>query len=576
MAQISTTTKGLEEVDDRIDASKPAATELILDGFDASSIPFEKEEWPVIMMGSSLVGMIMGLLLGHWGVKSTSFDRHATILSHPRATGLNFRTSEILRQINLEKVCQAESVREFDIDSGLLVVEKLIGGKVIQQVQEHDPKRDAEVTPSNWLWMNQAMLEPILLEYAPRFGYTPQYETKIVHYEEEADGVIVVVQELRTQKYKKYKTQYLVACDGNRSSTRRKEGIELNGHGILSSSLNIRFKADIKRLLGSRSRHGVMYITTPHITGAFRQENRGEGGLLWINSIDGKTEFPPGSVTEEDAKRYVNECGGFGEGDMELLSFAHWTLASYVAERFTSKGGRVLLAGDAVHIMPPTGALGGNTGINDAHNLAWKLAYVITGRASPSLLRSYEAERKPVDAFVVDQATRRFRNRIMNTIPRVPEEPYYTVEFGCRYNAGAIIPAECDTFNKDYEDPHTPSGSAGSRFPHIPLECQDGTHVSILDLIKQNFVLVAAETASPWLLAAKNLSFQIDSYALHETSQPYRDYSGMLRNKGRLGTGMALLIRPDGFIAWKAEDTSSGHKELLRKAMGRLLGKNIQ
>lgn len=68
MAQISTTTKGLEEVDDRIDASKPAATELILDGFDASSIPFEKEEWPVIMMGSSLVGMIMGLLLGHWGL----------------------------------------------------------------------------------------------------------------------------------------------------------------------------------------------------------------------------------------------------------------------------------------------------------------------------------------------------------------------------------------------------------------------------------------------------------------------------------------------------------------------------
>lgn len=109
----------------------------------------------------------------------------------------------------------------------------------------------------------------------------------------------------------------------------------------------------------------VIYITTPYLKGGFRQENRGKAGSLYINSIDGRTDFPPSSVSKDEARRYLFEASGFSEdAEMELLSIAHWSLASLVAERFSSKGGRVLLAGDAVHIMPPTGAIGGNTGIN--------------------------------------------------------------------------------------------------------------------------------------------------------------------------------------------------------------------
>lgn len=280
---------------------------------------------------------------------------------------MNFKTSEIFRQMGLEDRCRKESVRVYDVDAGLLVVESLIKGKIIQLVQDHDVKRDAEVTPTRWLWLTQAMLEPILAEYAPMSNYSLIYGQIIVHYEEQADGVIVVVKDIATNEYKKYKSQYLVACDGNRSATRRREGIEMAGPGILGNNLNIRFKADMQKVLGDRARHGIIYITTPHIQGAFRQENQGKAGLLWIHNVDGVTDFPPGSVTEEQAKQYLNECLGVEDSrdlGIELQSFAHWTLASCTAERFSSQGGRVLLAGDAAHIMPPTGALGGNTGCN--------------------------------------------------------------------------------------------------------------------------------------------------------------------------------------------------------------------
>ncbi|KAH7024240.1 FAD binding domain-containing protein [Ilyonectria destructans] len=159
MTEISQTVGGLEQVDDRISLTTPTSRDRVFGDFDSSSIPLEKEEWPVVIMGSSLVGMMTGLLFGYHGIKSVSFDRRPTILSHPRATGINFRTAEILRQIGLESRCREESVREFDIDSGMLVVEQMVGGRPGRTVQDHDPKLDQEMSPSQWLWLTQSMLE---------------------------------------------------------------------------------------------------------------------------------------------------------------------------------------------------------------------------------------------------------------------------------------------------------------------------------------------------------------------------------------------------------------------------------
>lgn len=190
-------------------------------------------------------------------------------------------------------------------------------------------------------------------------------------------------------------------------------------------------------------------------------------------------------------------------------------------------------------------------------------------------MRTYDSERRPIDAFVVEQATRRMFSRIKGKATRGYEEPYYIAELGHRYNEGAIIPAERDAHyhEKDVEDPHNPSGTAGSRFPHAWLLTPEGNTISSLDLIKTNFVLIVPEDNSPWVTAANTLKFPLDIYALHENSKPYQDAKGIMKSKAGLGQGEAFLVRPDAVIAWKPGKSASGHKEALQDAFQVLLGK---
>ncbi|KAH7134866.1 FAD binding domain-containing protein [Dendryphion nanum] len=553
--------------------------DVVFGPFDHWNIPLEREEWPVMIIGSSMVGMMTGLLLGYHGIKSCSVDRHPPSGTHPRAAGLNYRTVEILRQLNLEKDAKAESAREFDIDAGMLVVEKLVGGKVIAQVQENNINDVKDVTPcTSWLWITQAMFEPLLRVNADKFGCTQMYGKLVVHYEEDDDGVLVVVLDLKTKEYKKYRTKYLVACDGNRSATRVKEGIELHGVGTLRNSLSIRIAGDLTPHLGTRSVHGVIYVLNPDISGGFRLENQGQNAIVMVNRAGSKNDFPEGSVTAEEARKYVFDLSGLPEDmDVKIESTSYWTMTSYNADRLQSRGGRVLIAGDAAHTVPPTGGLGGNTGVGDAHNLAWKLAYVLKGFASPSLLKTYSTERQPVDGFAVEQATARFYNRVDRVQPPVHEEPNLTVEIGYRYVEGAVIRDERKKGDEPFENPLTPSGTAGTRFPHVWLQGENGSEkASTLDLVKQNLVLVATEPDSPWIAAATSTAssdkMPLSLYELHESSTPWQDAKGTLRTKCRLEKGEALLVRPDGFIAWRAPATSLSHGDKLKEAVQKLLG----
>lgn len=494
---------------------------------------------------------------------------------------MNYRTVEILRQLGLDEEAKGESAKEFDIDAGMLVVEKLVGGKVIAQVQENNPAEVKDVTPcTSWLWITQAMFEPLLRSKASRFGCTQMYGKLVVHYEEDEAGVLVVVQDLETKQYQKYRAQYLVACDGNRSSTRIKEGIKLSGAGVLRDSLSIRIVGNLARYLGTRSVHGVVYVLNPNVSGGFRLENQGKAAIVMVNRAGDKNNFPAGSVTPEEARKYVHELSGLPKDmDLQVQGCSYWTMTSYNADRLQSHGGRVLIAGDAAHTVPPTGGLGGNTGIGDAHNLAWKLAFVLKGFASRALLRTYTKERQPVDAFTVDQATRRFYNRVDNVQPPLPEEGNLTVELGYRYADGAIVTGnrgDGERSQEPFENPLKPSGTAGTRFPHAWLDSENvKVRASTLDLVQQKLIVVATEPQSPWVAAAQAVASrgmpEIAFYELHESSTPWRDANGVLRAKCQLQAGEALLVRPDGFIAWRAR-AESKHADVLQSVLHKLLG----
>ena len=193
------------------------------------------------------------------------------------------------------------------------------------------------------------------------------------------------------------RAQYVVAADGNRSPTRTRLGIGMEGYGLLSRSVTIYFRADCGPLLQDRNQ-GVIYVHNPTLRGFFRLNRTGGKGFLVVNTVgaDVTTEEAVNVVDGmDDARAHELLATAIGaDMPMEVLDVAHWQAEANVATRFAE--GRVFLAGDAAHVVPPNGGFGGNTGVQDAHNLAWKLAAVVKGDAGPALLDTYDAERRPL------------------------------------------------------------------------------------------------------------------------------------------------------------------------------------
>lgn len=209
--------------------------------------------------------------------------------------------------------------------------------------------------------------------------------------------------------------------------------------------------------------------------------------------------------------------------------------------------------------------------MQDIYNLAWKLAYVVNGKASHQLLDTYNTERKPIDEFIMYQAFSRFESRVYHRKPTVAEVEDICVEIGHRYQAGALIP-DPNTGAQPWEDPYFPSATAGARIPHVQLVDGAGNTASTLDLVKKNFVLFAAEDSSPWVEAARNLqSLEVDAYVLNEGSAPYADKTGRVKLLYRIGDGEAVLIRPDGYIAWRTGKEECGHDKKLAEVLGKIL-----
>ncbi|KAH7462834.1 hypothetical protein FOMA001_g18475 [Fusarium oxysporum f. sp. matthiolae] len=205
----------------------------------------------------------------------------------------------------------------------MLIVEKLVGGKVIKHLQEHDPEHVKNFTPSNWVWISQRMFEPILSQNAERLNSEQRHGHQVLLYEEQKDHVVVVVvKDLNIGDVKKYKTPYVVACDGNRSPTRQKEGISWDGPGILRNSLGVSFKSDLSPFIGKRMGHGVVYVANKDIGGSFRLENEGKQGIMMVNNVGSNTSFEPGSVTVDDAEQYFYQLSGLtpDQVDPEIVS----------------------------------------------------------------------------------------------------------------------------------------------------------------------------------------------------------------------------------------------------------------
>src|SRR5918992_1604957 len=397
------------------------------------------EEVPVLIVGGSLVGLTTAMLLGHHGVPSLSVERHAGTAIHPRAGHFQLRTMEVLRQLGLEERVRAKSLEMYSPIGGIVAVESLAGRELATYVEELNEGVEG-FSPTRRVFINQDVLEPLLRERALELGATVRNRTEAVALEHDDDGVTVTLRDLDSGDEREVRARYVVAADGNRSPMRGRLGIGMRGYGQLSRSITIYFRADCAELLRDRNQ-GVFYVHNPKLRGFFRFDRTGGNGFLVINTVgedvtqDSAIDVQSG-LTEERALEFLRTAIGT-DMPMEIVHVANWQAEANWAERL--REGRVFLAGDAAHVVPPNGGFGGNTGVQDALNLAWKLAAVITGDAGPHLLDSYEAERLPLSRLTVQQAYTRYATRVVPERGTEGVEPPIPEAYGLSASGATLI-----------------------------------------------------------------------------------------------------------------------------------------
>ena len=530
---------------------------------------------PVLVVGGSLVGMTMAVLLGKQGVKCLVIERHSGAAIHPRAALMLQRSMEVFRSVDVEEPMRTRSFEQFEPDGAIMAVETMAGKEIAwYMTRVNDGVRD--LSPSERIFVTQIAVEPVLQSRAVELGAEVLFGTELVSFEEDENGVTAIVRDRATSEESSVHAKYLVAADGPHSTIRQQLDINRSGHGVISKSITIYFRANVEPLLKERNLSVVM-VVNPVLQGFFRIEKPYQSGFLAVHGL-GDPQHPNSDLWTglDDEKCIELVRAGLGVDDLpvEIDNVMKWEATAVTADQF--QRGRTFLVGDAAHEMPPYGGYGGNTGIHDAHNLAWKLAAVLDGQAGDELLSTYEAERKPVAAFTVEQGYSRY---VMRAAPfraadgietPVPDE---NIDLGYRYRSSAVV-ADADDDGAIQANPRELRGLPGSRAPHYEL-VKDGRTVSTLDLFGRNFVLLTGVDAQAWResgeAAARDVGIGLDLYTVDAAMDPNGNFA---ESYGITPTG-AVLVRPDGFVAWRAATDGEAESHSLSAVLGSLLGLSV-
>jgi 2-polyprenyl-6-methoxyphenol hydroxylase-like FAD-dependent oxidoreductase len=512
-----------------------------------------EHEVPVLIVGGSLVGLSSALLLGHHGIKALAVEHHRGTAIHPRAAQISQRTMEIFRTVGIEQIVRQTSAEQFVQDGAIMAVETLAGKEIGYFIADlNDGVRD--VSPTERVFISQSLLEPLLRARAEAFGAELRFATEMVSFEHDSAGVTAVIRARDSGKTDTVRASYMIAADGAHSSIRERLGIPMRGHGVFSHSVTIYFRADVAPLLRGRNL-SVIYVNNPVLRGFFRFEKPFDRGFLAVNAV-GRPDNPVTDVstglTEEGCLELIHAALGVDDIPITIETVMTWSAAADVAVRYQQ--GRVFLAGDAAHVMPPNGGFGGNTGVQDADNLAWKLAAVLHGAAGPGLLATYEAERRPVGELTAEQAYARYVTRTapyLGTDDMQPVEHDLNIELGYGYRSEAVC-ADDEGGAPMHENPRNSKGRPGTRAPHVWLR-RDGEQISTLDLFGARFVLLAGREGQSWCDGAREAASQLDiDVDVHLINGPTLQGGEAFAAAYWITPGGAVLVRPDGFVGWRA------------------------
>ncbi|MGW6206952.1 FAD-dependent monooxygenase [Streptomyces sp. NPDC055089] len=512
-------------------------------------------EVPVLVVGGGSVGLLTMALLAHHDVPAVLVERRSGPSAHPRATGIGPRTVEVLRELGLDTAVDAAAV-DLRGGAGKAVARTVVemgAGDVATVPMPAPPSDGLDVTPFRLRGVcAQDRLDAVVAADLAHRGADLRWSTRLAGIAQDADGVDVAL-EGPDGRYS-LRCARVVAADGTHSTVRTALGVGISGPGDLGTSkINILFRADLRPHLRGMS-FATCTITTPQAPGLLATV---DGGTNWVfhAQCDVAGGERPEDFTHERCAAIVRLAVGDPDLDVEVRSVLPWRPRSAAAESFTV--GRVFLVGDAAHTVSPMGAFGLNTGVADAHNLAWKLAAVHRGEAGAHLLDTYAHEREPVAAATLDQAMRRMADPQLHW-GRGPEADAAraaagvwaapVVHLGHRYDSAAVIDPR----------PELPStadlvldGSPGSRVPHAWIN-----GVSTLDLVASRWTLLVGIADDRWLSAAADLGLPA-----HRVDVPWLPAAG------------ALLVRPDGIVAMRTTESATDPARFLTEVLDRVLAR---
>jgi 2,4-dichlorophenol 6-monooxygenase len=574
----------------------------------------------VLIVGSGPAGGAAALALATLGVPNIMITKYRWTANTPRAHITNQRAMEMFRDLGVEAQVLAEATPHDQIGDTVFCTS--IAGEEIGRIRTWGthPAREADyqlASPCLICDIPQTYLEPILVKNATARGTQTRFSTEYLSLRQDADGVDATVRDRLTGATYTIRAKYLIGADGARSKVAEDIALPLEGRMDVAGSMNITFKADIGAFV--QARRSVLYWVIQ------LGSNVGGIGAGLVRMVRPWNEWlivwgydigrPPPEVDEKAATQIVRNLLGMPDLDVEITGTSLWGNNEMYATYL--QNGRVFCAGDAVHRHPPSNGLGSNTSVQDSYNLAWKLAAVLRGQASSSLLETYSHERAPVAKQIVlraNKSSREFgqffevlgltqaeteaemREAIEERKAATPrgaakraalvqamelknyEFNAHGVELGQFYESTAVVP-DGSTRPEPTRDPelyYEPSTVPGSRLPHAWVG-DAARKLSTLDLAPYTrFTLLTGIAGEAWATAAAAVATELGVPLEAVIIGPGREVTDLYYDWTRIREveeDGALLVRPDKHIGWRSMTLPQDPERELRAAMASLLGK---
>jgi 2,4-dichlorophenol 6-monooxygenase len=577
----------------------------------------------VLIIGTGPAGSASAALLSSYGVENMVINRYRWLANSPRAHITNQRTMEVLRDLGPEVEDEAYLFATPNDLMGNNVFCTSLAGEELGRLPTWGthPLSAAEHALSSPTRMNdlpQTYMEPLLFKTACSRGTQARMSTEYLRHEQDAEGVTTTVLDRLTGREMTIRSKYLIGADGGNSLVAEHAGIPLEGQMGVAGSINLLCKVDLSKYVAHRP--SVLYwVMQPGSNvggigmGVVRMVRPwNEWLIIWGYDING----PRPELTDDQAKDIIRSLVGDPDIDIQMTGISYWTVNNVYATHM--QAGRVFVMGDAAHRHPPSNGLGSNTSIQDAFNLAWKLAAVLKGQAGPGLLDTFSAERAPVARQIVTRANKsipefgpifealgmdgsldhtKIEANMAARCDATPEgearraalraaiayKKYefdaHGVEMNQRYRSAAVVAdgqAE-PAFERDAELHYQPTTWPGARLPHVWLWDRHGNRLSSLDLTgRGRFTLITGVGGEAWVQAAeaagKALGLTIRTHVIGPRGE-VRDHAGDWARASEIRDSGCLLVRPDHHVAWRAPAITADPGADLARALTAILAR---